>query len=352
MRTKKVLSILLVMIMALGLLGVVGASAEELADEEEQIVALAAEEEIEEEEEAVEAVALAAAPVLVGEEAVVQAKGWSEVDEIIITENLTHSSGSGTAKIVWEAFLANTDTTPKQDSFYTLYTTAPTGTLADARWEVERWIENEWKPIAVQTNQILANATSGCFFEVKDKEVILTIGQPSNTWYGTVRARLRVIVDGDSLTSAWRVAELVDTKDLADKINDAKDELLLTDRHTEKYINNLKAVLAVVEAVYSTTKLTKDDVAKYVTYLEFALNGRNAIGEPVGLIWKLVDKNGDGFIDGLLGQSFIAFCWKAYDIFNIVSEVVKPMIDFFGEVGNFFGYFLPFFSLLGGFLGL
>ena len=345
MRTKKVLSILLVMIMALGLLGIVGASAEELVDEE--IVVLAAGEEIEEEEIAV----VAAAPALTGEEAVVQAKGWSEVDEIIITENLIHSSGSGTAKIVWEAFLANTETTPKQDSFYTLYTTAPVGTLADAKWEVERWIDSAWKPIAVQTNQILANATTGAYFEVKDKEVTLSIGQPTNTWYGTVRARLTVYVGGDSLTSPWRVAELVDTKDLAEKINDAKDELKLTDRHTEKYINNLKAVLAVVEAVFSTSKLTKDDVAKYITYLEFALQGRNAVGEPVGFVWKLADKNGDGFIDGLLGQSFIAFIWKVVDIFNIVSEVVKPMIDFFGEIGSFFGYLMPFFSLFTGLLG-
>ncbi|MDR2686356.1 MAG: hypothetical protein LBB75_01270, partial [Oscillospiraceae bacterium] len=351
MRTKKILSILLVMIMALGVFGVTGVLAEE-PNEEEAAVVLAAAEELEEEAEEAEEEAdapaeaaapapVAAAPVAAPAPAVQGApKGWGDVvaaGGIAIAENKIHSRGSHTAEIVWEAFTASD--TSKLDSFYNLYTTAPAGTKATFSWEYQRWIDNAWAGRTVEDNSYKALATTGAYWTMTSSALTLVIGQASAVWYGRVRARLTVDVPGElggPFTSSWVETYLVDTGKLGEKLNEVSEELAKTDRHGEKYLNNLKAVYNMVQDILKNTKISAADVETYIVYLNNALAGKNAIGEQVGNVWKLADKNGEGFIDGTLGQGFIAFIWKVVDFVNMAKTVIDPMFAFFGEIGGFF----------------
>jgi hypothetical protein len=302
----------------------------------------------------------AAAPELVSEAAIAQSfpaeRGWDPAAPIRLWENLTHSKGSGTAEIVWNAFLANTDVTPRQESFYTRYETAPrTATVA---WEVQRNMKvgdgpDNWVGVAIADNLPLANASTGVYFVVSATAVTLTIGQAGAiSWHGQVRARLTVTVSGvPSETSAWFYTELVDASKLAEKINEVKEEHAKADRYTDKYRANLKFLIDFVESGMRTTKLTKAQVDEYIQYLDLALAGRNAAGVSVGNIWKLTDKDGDNIIDNFLGQSVIRFYWMARDVISTLSDMFAPIISFFGAIGDIFGNIMPIFGFFTGILG-
>jgi len=353
MRTKRILSILLAMLMALGVFGVMGASAEEPVDEEEAVVVLAAEEEPEAEEEV--AAVLAAAPAGGETEAKAIQKGWSaelakgKLDSL--RENFDHTKGSGTAEIYWEPFAANNDVDPKEKSFYDLYIANPK--LATFEFEFQRKIDNEWKSFPVAANAAAALASTGAYVSsIGETKVILTIGQASAIkWYGVVQARIGVTHNGTTLWSDWKEALLSDASSLAEKINEAKKEYDKSDRYTDKYRDNLKAIIDLATLMLST-KLTAEEVEIYKAALDNAINGKDALGQSVGNRWKLTDKNGDNWIDNFLGQTVIAFIHQTKDVFATIQKVTGPLFSFFGQIGDFFGNFMPIFGLFKTLLGL
>jgi len=330
MRTKKILSILLVMIMALGVLAI-GASAVEL----------------------------------VGEEAVTQAdKGWDAVPNPfpIYDESAIKATGMDKAVVLWVPF-ANEDNNATADgSFYKLSQTRKPGvSTAQALCE---W--NAYKVSAdggMETNKgkydvrTSSSYGTGAYYTIAANEVYLYLVQGDTSYYGWVRVELTVKVDtnDDGVVDSEKSANpiwvyLTEPKPLAEKINDAKKEAAKTERYTDAYIENLNRRVKNASELL-TQKADQDLIDMHMELLNKAIAGADtkADGTPVGNRWKL---SGVDFIDNLLGQGFIAFIWQAYDVINITIETVKPLIDFFGQIGDFFGYLMPFFSVLGGFIGI
>lgn len=330
MRTKKILSILLVMIMALGALAI-GASAVEL----------------------------------VGEAAVAQAsKGWAAEPNPfpIYDESAIKATGMDKAVVLWVPFSNEDGNATADGSFYKLSQTRKPGVStyqAICEWnaykvEKEGGLETNKGKFDVRTSNSYG---TGAYYTIAANEVYLYLLQGDTTYYGWVRVELTVKVDTnddgvvDSEKSAIPVwVYLADPTDLAKKINEAKKEVAKSERYTKDYIDNLnRRIKNASELLTQNAEQTLVDY--HMGLLNSAIAGTDfkADGTPVGNKWKL---SGVDFIDNLLGQGFIAFIWQAYDVINTTIETVKPLIDFFGQIGTFFGYLMPFFSILGGFIGL
>jgi len=374
------------MIMALGVFGMMSVVAEDLDDDVliEEIIEEPAEEPEDDEDPPASAQAPAAAPV--DEDADVQAAqtGFNPAHQLTLEENRVHSKGSGTAEVKWNAFLADTSVSPTYPSFYTQYVAAPR--TADFKWYVQRWNataamaaynalpangrptlesfmqeqrDNDalWEKLSngdpfyrtVADNLLLANASSGIYPVVSATAVTLTVGQPTiNKWYGWVRVKLSITVGGIPSAPAsevWRAVELVDSSEFAKLINKLKEEYAKSDRYTDNYRNNLKALYEAAEGLMQTTKLSQEDINLYTLYMNRGLAGQNALGESIGNIWKL---SGIDFIDNLLGQGFIAFIWRVVDIGTVIWNMFEPIISFVVQIGDFFGNIMPIFTFLFG----
>ena len=317
MRTKKFLSILLAVIMTLGVCGI-GVSAVELT----------------------------------GEEAVVEQLKWSDMNtagKIILNENTAHSKGMGTAEIVWVPFTATDGTLGGVDSFYTLYNKNP----KEVTLKLEAWrVESDGDiPIAIHVDKPLAATTTGAYFDVSSSALTVTIGQASTKWYGTVKVKVTVSYPGAPAGTATELigeytVKLSNNKDIAEKINQAKEEAKKDDRYTKAYLTNLNSIISSAESLIQG-RPTEDQILRYIGYLENAINGLDANGVSVGKIYQLSKIE---FIDKLFSDSFLAGLWKVIDVFNSIMSVVNPVIDFFGQVGDFFGNLMPIFTFIFGFL--
>ena len=311
MRTKKFLSILLAVIMTLGVCGV-GVSAAELTGDSE---------------------------------AFVQAK-WSELgNNLVVTENKNHSKGMGTAEFRWIPYTNDAGSVDAAGSFYGDYKKG-----ADCTWEYWRVIDGVDTLFAVQTDELKAASTTGAYFVVGKDYVTLTVGQPTNVkWYGTVKVKLTVTVTGaggvqETKESLVVTAVLSDNKKIAEKINEAKEEVAKTDRYTKAYLDNLQLTIDKATILISG-RPTDAQQTDFINYLELAINGFDAAGVTVGKRYKL---SGVDFIDNLFSDSFLAGLWKVIDVFNSIMSVVNPLIDFFGQIGDFFGNLMPIFTFIFG----
>jgi len=335
MRTKKILSILLATIMALGVLG------------------------------------LSASPVeLVGEDgAVVHAdKGWHDVPNPfpIYDVSATRATGMDRAVIVWIPF---TDENGNATAAETATTIGSFHWLSGQKFSnvsTERAL-CEWKAYKVaanggmETNRGQYNVVrsssygSGAYYSIAANEVVLNLVQGDSNYYGWVRVELTVKVDTnkDGVVDDEKVATpiwvyLTEPKPLAEKINEAKKEAAKSDRYTKDYIDNLNRRVRNASELL-TQKAEQALIDYHIDLLNKAIAGTDnkADGTPVGNKWKLT---GWEWFDNLLGQGVIAFFWQAYDVVTTIIDTVKPLIDFFGQVGNFFGNIMPLFTMLFGFL--
>ena len=330
MRTKKILSILLVMIMALGALAI-GASAVEL----------------------------------VGEEAVTQAsKGWAAEPNPfpIYDESAVKATGMDKAVVLWVPFENESGSATGTGSFYSLANSRHPGVATNqaiCEWNAYKVDSNSDTAINKGKFDVRTSSSygTGAYYTIAADAVYLYLQQGDTTYYGWVRVELTVKVDtnDDGVVDEQKFAApiwvyLTEPKPLAEKINDAKKEAAKTERYTEDYIDNLNRRVKNASELL-TQKADQALIDYHIDLLNKAIAGADtkADGTPVGNKWKL---SGVDFIDDLLTQPVIAFIWQAIDVGTTAYNTVKPLIDFFGQIGDFFGYLMPFFSILGGLIGL
>jgi len=148
--------------------------------------------------------------------------------------------------------------------------------------------------------------------------------------------------------SVYIAVELKSDSDLRDEIDKANKEYNKTDRYTDKYRTNLKNQINQANALLGTQP-TEADVAIAIANLKAAV-----AGEGIAKIYKLV---GWDAIDNALPDSFLGGLWNFIDIVNKIVEFVKaasvivdPIFSFLGAVGKIFGFILPLFSGLGALL--
>jgi len=322
MRTKKILSILLAMIMCMGTFGIIGVFAEE-----EQEVSFGQ-----------------------------GAKGWDGV--VNIAEDIAAAGGVDSAVILWEAFLCANHRIPvcsdpacagANRSFYAMYNSKD----AVVTWEAYRVQNNgdssTTEPINIKDSADLASNTTGAHWEVTNyasenkTDVKLVIKQVlGSERYSWVRVRLGVKVGAAAVEySAPIWVQLRDPGPLAKEILRCYDELAKTDRYTDAFLRNLRDVTKKAEAKVNT-KITQSELDGWVKTLENARMGLDADGKFKAKIYKLF---GWDWLDNLIPDSILKW-------FYVIKDVVLPMFDFIGQIGKALGYLLPLFSILGSLLGL
>ena len=313
MRTKRILSILLAAIMAVGAFGIVSVYAEE------QETALGP-----------------------------GAQGWAGV--VNIAEDISAAGGVDSAVIVWEAFLGSANKLPTDpDSFITLY--SKTVKEADVQWDAWRVLNDgdlsTTEPIDVKPERAQAINTSGSYLEITNAadrtDVKLCITQVAGKErYSWVRVQLTVTYPGGSpsiATSSPIWVQLRDPGPLARKLLEANKELAKTDRYTSAYLDNLRVVTRGAESVVNK-KITQAELDAWLDSLNKALDGKKADGTSVGKKWK-VNTWGWDWWDNLFSDGFCKVWWSIKDAF-------KPIIDFVGQIGRALGFFMNLFGGLGG----
>jgi len=331
MRTKKIFSILLAMLMAMGVFGIMGASAAEL----------------------------------VGEEVTVQAyKGWDALPDPfpIYDESAVRATGMDKAVILWEPFQNADGNATGDGSFYKLYNTRKPGiTTAQGicEWNVYKVGADGGMEINKGKYDVRTSSSygTGAYFTVAGNEVLLYLYQGDVPYYGWVRVQLTVkvdtnddgVVDSEKFSNAVWV-ELTKPDPLKEKITEAGKEMAKKDRYTEAHIKNLERRIKNASELL-TQKADQELVDKHINWLNQAIAGTDTKpdGTPVGNKWKL---SGVDFIDNFLGQGVIAFIWQTIDVFAKIGAVLGPLVNFFGQIGNFFGNLMPIFGLFTGLLGL
>jgi len=335
MRTKKVLSILLALLMTMGVFAI-GASANELAGEEADLQTV---------------------PTV--------AAGWDAVIDNGIW--LGKAGGSiASATIGWNCFgneiasgtsVANTN----YNYYYGL-----TGTnKASFSWEVYRfsknaagtWVKNT-NPETVHATPTLATSSNGIYWAKTDAQVLLylnaTIANSTYpAYYGPVEVRLTVTVPGkttENKTSAVFALELINPTEFG-KLIEKAEEILKEDRYTKAYADNLKAGLAAAKIAINSN-LTQTELDREMGYLQNCIDGKKANGDPVGEGKRWKYKLTFDFLDNLLGDGVIEVIYKIIDFFNAAMSVINPMIEFFGKVGSAIGFLIPLFTFFFGLIGL
>ncbi len=322
MRTKKILSILLAVILAAGVFGMTG--------------------------------------VVAADEVVTQAaiKGWN--GNVTIYEDYTATTMTE-GLIAWDSFLATDDGTQK--SFYDLYKIGQ----AKATWTVERSIKGDFTdtaPVIVKKSWSEASVTSGVYADVTTSRCVLYIKQPTTPIYGTIRATLKVEVTGGTPIESISAPCTVTFKDptgITDLVKEAEEELAKTDRYTKLYLDNLKAVTNAAKATLQTIP-SQDAIDSTIAALKNAIAGVKV--DPadetktvsIGDIYKLT---GWEWLDSKFGQSFLSKLWGIIDFFTDMfsfftkaADAMGPIIDFFGKIGSALGFVLPLFTTLFGLFGL
>ncbi|MCL2300868.1 MAG: hypothetical protein FWC27_12070 [Firmicutes bacterium] len=324
MRTKKILSILLVMIMSIGVFGITGVFAEDFATD----------------------VSLSKAGN----------PGWNGVvklDEDLqqLVLQADNEGGVDSAVVVWEAFVGTGDKKPADsDSFWTLYNSR----AATIEWKAYRVTpdtlyatSDEIKVYPAKTDSL---GLTGTYLKVNnytDKtDVLLVItqvaGKERYTW---VRVELTVTVAGDATYpnpvtgTVW--VQLRDPGPLAKKLLEANKELAKTDRYTSVFLDNLRLQTRNAEKEVNR-KITQEELDKWLANINLALDAKLPNGASVGKKYKLT---GWEFLDNIFPDSVLKWIWAAID-------VIIPMFDLVGQIGKFIGYLIPFFTLIGSLLGL
>lgn len=318
MRTKRILSVLLTILLAAGMFGMTSV----FADEAEPVVQVAA-------------------------------KGWAAVTSPLkVEEDKTATNSMAEAVVTWEKFAASADDV--KDSYADLEKESK----ITVDWKAWRVIAGVDTPLKVQANWGAASTTSGCYVDPTTTHLRLWVKQPTtgDPWYGVVKVELTVTVDGSAKTGTTSV-ELTKPTALTDLVEEAEEAIANASRYQEAYIKNLKAVTATAKTLLGTNA-TQTQVDAYVALMKLALEGKDGNGVEVcpDGIYKLT---GWAWLDGVLGQGFISFIWKAVDVFSTlseffgrVSEAFAPLVTFFGQIGSALGYIMPLFSLLGSLIGL
>ena len=317
MRTKKILSILLAMIMCMGTFGIIGVFAEEEPE-------------------------ISFGP---GE------KGWTGV--VNIAEDVSAAGGVDSAVILWEAFLGSANKLPSDtDSFITLYGKDPK--QATVKWEAWRVLNNgdlaTNEPIDIKEKRADATNTTGSYLEISpyadrtDVKLVITqvVGKERYSW---VRVQLTVTYPGGTpstpVTSTPIWVQLRDPGPLARKLLEANKELAKTDRYSDAFLTNLRTITREAEKDVNK-KISQADLDAWVVALDKALNALKPDGTSVGKKYKLT---GWSFLDNLIPDSILRVIWALVDVF-------VPIIDFFGQIGKAIGFLLPLFGMLGSLLGL
>jgi len=316
MRTKKILSILLAMIMAIGMFGIVGAFAEE---EDGELQALL--------------------PV----------NGFSA--GVALELEVRNGKNWGEKIVAWVGFTNTADSTKTYAKLQPTY--------AKIDWTVTAYekkadgSEDLTKPVVV-TVYDLANQASGKPFKVyklwNGTEELLYLEQGSSAYYGTlvVTAKVTVTGAGGDVTAgvsavATETITLTNQTAFNKLIADAKELAGKTDRYTKDYIDLLKLTIADTE-IYNAFNPGAATIDRVMTILQERMDEAKDNYKLTGI----------DFLDNLLGNNFMKIIWSIMDFFTSITaffsklgDTFGPILKFFGDIGTALGYLMPLFSLLG-----
>ena len=370
MRTKKILSVLMVIFMLATMFGIVGAHAEE----EAEALALA-EVLVEEETEAVAEetpalaveepviVAEAAAPVEAAadvEAAAAAQAGWDSNSTVILSDEYRYAGGWDQGLVEWNPFTAsqgvNADQTKytKKDSFN------------DFRLSGEA--KAEWKAWYVDANGVDQE------IEVLQNQNAAKRNDIAAYWYDTgsklqlyIKMGKRELKEGETLLIRAQLTVIA-------PIN----EIGVTDRTTlphtsEKITITLRSPKQYHDLIAKAQKVLDQGDSRYwgdwYEDLQDTVNLANDYKNYYpnqGTIDKLIDELNDFIADApnhvkltdwewlnnLLGVKFIGIIWKVIDFFNfgkkfweIISPAFTAIGNFFGAIFKIFGIFTPIFGL-------
>ena len=381
MRTKKILSVLMVIFMLATMFGIVGAHAEE----EAEVLALAevlVEEEAEEvvAEDAVieepapapapeeEAAAEEVAPVPV-EAAPVEAAGG--VDAAVAAEiswpsavNLddaaAYAGGWDQGLIEWNPFTATTGVKDGvsftlKDSFKDFKDNKEVKLTWEV-WYVEKGEEGKPDkdiPIPVETASYnaLNNPIAAYAYDTGSK-IQLVIKQGKTKFYGKIYATLTVEAPATAVgaqgdrklvpdTSPVIEIELRDPKAYHDLVAEAQKIVDNSSRYLKDFATDIERVVNAAnryENYYPGEEIIDRIEADLKDRIKRAPDNVKLLG------WE--------WLDNLLGVKFIGFVWKVIDIFSFVGKIwgiISPAVtaigNFFGAIFKIFGIFTPIFGL-------
>jgi len=315
MRTKKILSILLAVLLTVGVFGFAGASALELVGEEAELQALPAK----------DGIPTTSADIQIEARA---GKNWSE------------------GYVAWVAY---TNSTTPADSYAN-----KRGNGVSVQWTVTLYektngVEDKTKPFNVDVMDDKAAALSKnprVYKNWSGVEEQLYIEQGSIKYYGTVKVSMKV--QGSLITPTTGIdcqnavdVVLRDQTEYNKLIEDAMKIHAKSDRYTKAYLADLWEYIEA--AAWYNDKQPNEATIKSVS------DALKAKMDDAANNYQLTTI---GFIDNLLGNGFMAFCWSVADFINDLKVVIDPMMAFFGTIGDALKFITPLFSLFGLLLGL
>ena len=382
MRTKKILSVLMALLMFATMFGVIGAHAEEElevlvetevlaeaeaeAPAEEEVFAPAEEVTEPAEEEEIPAPTVVSAPMaaasvaaagdlnaaaaaqagwpssVIIDDAAVYAGGWEkgliEWNPFTATNGINSANANYTKKDSFQDFKANKEVKAVWEAWYFdkagKQITIP---VMNYEFEADRNAIAAWN---IDTGSKLQLAVKPGTAELKDLVVYakLTVSAPL-TPVGETGSR--TLVPGESNVC---VITLRDPEKYHDLLKEADKILANESRYWESYYKNFKSAVNVAK-LYEN--YYPDDAT--IDRLTNELKGLIAAA-PDNV--KLTDWE---FLNNLLGVKFIGFFWKAVDVFSFVGKIWgaigSAITGFFNVIGSIlkvFSIFTPIFGLFGG----
>ena len=356
MRTKKLLSVLLAVLLAVGV-GAVSASAIDddafVADEAEVLVFA--------EQEEAEAVAVMAAVAEPEEEiftvqdddvaaAVQYASGRPQGVEIYPDSTLLKRWDCAT--ICWDVFGRSVAVSPF-DGYYDLKTSVVAGSSASVDWKVFVYLKDingviNRTELIVYANETLASTAPQNLKVYRGStgtQERLYIQQNKGNYLGQVdiEMTLKASFNGWNPTT-YQGSDSVSVnlrtqKDVEDLLADAKKITDKSDRYRKDYIDELKDAVTWAQNLFAmnpkdpsfedtievTKKHLKDTIA--LAKVNYKLSG-----------WE--------FLDNLLPQGLIGFIWMAIDFFNAINVIWEPIGKMFSAIFKLFGFIVPFFQAI------
>jgi hypothetical protein len=361
MRTKKILSVLLALLTCMTAFGAVGAGA------------------LTAQEIAAQVLTVAATP----QAAAVAAEGWDK-ETVVLTDRSDLAGGWDAAAIEWIPFKAhpaytttdpnrpgNTITVTPADGFYDYYQGASNEATnkASFKWQVWTWSTDRNEFVEYTQIKTSATATVGTPLRVyydgnnNNKPITLYISQGVSKYYGRVKVRLTVYVNGDaSDAAASKFKEIEVTLVDRAKINELLEKLdkmiAKTDRYTDDFLDFLKEIKskAGLDLASATDEATRKVITDRLQAIVDLQRGDHAIPASVGKLYKLL---GWEAFDNLFSDGFLGGYWKMIDFFGIMGKIVEaitkvfsPLLAIFGAIGKAFGYIIPIFGTLGQLFGI
>jgi|GEM_PF-3064514 len=375
MRTKKILSVLMVIFMLATMFGIVGAHAEE----ETEVLALAevlVEEEtdaVEDEaiEEAAEPAPAEAAPVEAAAEVVaaapveaaapVDAAAAAEVawpSAVNLDDAAAYAGGWDQGLVEWNPFTATTGI--KDGVSFTLkdsFKDHKDNKEVTLKWDV--WYYDEAgarQPIVVETvsYEALRRPIAAYAYDTGSK-IQLVIKQGTTKFYGDIHATLTVTAPSAAKGEVDKNGERVMKTEVSPKIiitlrdpkwyhelvEKAQKILDKSSRYLEDYATDLGRVVNAANR-YKDFYPGDATIERIETDLRLRIASAPANVKLTGWEW----------FDNLLGVKFIGFIWKAIDVFGFIGKIwgiISPAFSaigsFFGAIFKIFGIFTPIFGL-------